>query len=311
MLMNNLKAQPVIISTDPGIDDAVAISLALFSNDIDVKLICPIAGNVSLEKTTHNTQKLLTFFNKEIPIVPGSPSPLLRQKQNASNVHGESGMDGFDFPIPKITPDVPRTAVQAMHETVSNSTVPVTLMGLGPLTDIALYLHLYPQDSKNIHEIVLMGGALGRGNLGVLSEFNFGVDPEAAKIVFNSNISIRIVPMEIGRQAKIMPATSEKIKNLGKTGKMFYSLFSHYRGGSFDKGLNMYDVLALGLILKPEIFEMKSTYVAIETQGAFTAGASLIDLKGYLGENSNAEVAINVDTKQFEDWFTKMISKTI
>ena len=88
---------------------------------------------------------------------------------------------------------------------------------------------------------------------------------------------------------------------------MFYSLFSHYRGGSFDKGLNMYDVLALGLILKPEIFEMKSTYVAIETQGAFTAGASLIDLKGYLGENSNAEVAINVDTKQFEDWFTKMI----
>ncbi|MDD9324198.1 ribonucleoside hydrolase RihC [Pediococcus acidilactici] len=311
MAINSLPTRPVIISTDPGIDDAVAISLALFSDDIDVKLICPIAGNVDLKKTTYNVQRLLTFLEKEVPVVPGSSSPLLRVSKDASNVHGESGMDGFNFPNPTITPVVTKTAVQAMHETVLTSSTPVTLVGIGPLTDIALYLHLYPQDKERIHEIVLMGGALGRGNFGVLSEFNFGVDPEAAKIVFNSNISIRMAPMEIGRQAKIMPNTSEKIKSLGKIGEMFYSLFAHYRGGSFSKGLNMYDVLALGLILKPEMFEIEPTYVSIETQGTLTGGASLIDLKGYLGKESNAKVATEVDAEQFEKWFTEMVAKTI
>ena len=203
------------------------------------------------------------------------------------------------------------TASAAMHSVVNDSTQPVTLIGIGPLTDIALFIHEYPDDLANIEEVVLMGGSLGRGNFGVLSEFNFATDPEAAKIVFTSGLKIRVAPMEVGRQAKIMPNISEKIKSLGKVGDMFYKLFSKYRGGSFNKGLNMYDALAVALVLRPDLFEEVETHIEIETTGRYTAGASLIDLKGYLDLPNNATVAVNVDAEGFEKWFVEEIAKTI
>lgn len=309
--MNAVSKRPVIISTDPGIDDAVAIAIATSSEKLDVKLICPIAGNVSLEKTTLNTQKILTFFGKSIPIVPGSVKPLLRPLHDASGVHGKTGMDGYPFPEPSLFPENNITAAQSMHKVVTESNEKTTIIGIGPLTDIALFIHQYPNDLDKIENLVLMGGSLGRGNFGVLSEFNFGNDPEAAKMVFQSGLKIKVAPMEVGRQAKITPTTSEKIKSFGKVGDMFYQLFSKYRGGSFKIGLNMYDALAVALILAPEIFDITDTHISIETQGTLTSGASLIDLKGYLNQADNAKVAISVDTKAFEAWFVDAIKKTI
>lgn len=310
-MSEELTKSPVIISTDPGIDDAVAIAIATADPQIDVKLICPISGNVSLAKTILNTQKLLTFFGKPIKIVPGSHKPLLRPAKDASGVHGATGMDGYPFPEVNVSVDDKVTATSAMHEVVITNELPVTLIGIGPLTDIALFIHEYPDDLTNIKEVVLMGGSLGRGNFGVLSEFNFATDPEAAKIVFTSGLKIRVAPMEVGRQAKIMPTTSEKIKSLGRVGDMFYKLFSKYRGGSFSKGLNMYDALAVALVLKPDLFERVETHVEIETNGKYTAGASLIDLKGYLDMPNNATVAVNVDTERFEKWFVEEIAQTM
>lgn len=306
-----MNKKPVIISTDPGIDDAVAIALALFSEELDVKLICPIFGNVSLENTKANTEKLLTLYKKEPQVVLGSQQPLLRKSINASNVHGKSGMGGYSFPEPTVFADHSLTAVAAMHKIINQEENKTTLIGIGPLTDIALFIHLYPQDLERIEQIVVMGGSLGRGNYGVLSEFNFAADPEAAKIVFDSGLPIQVAPMEVGRQAKVMPEISEKIKQLGKIGDMFYQLFSKYRGGSFATGLSMYDALAVGLILNPKMFEIVSTRIEIETTSPLTAGASLIDLKGYLKLPANAEVAISVDPKQFEEWFIHSIAKTI
>lgn len=310
-MLKNATSTPVIISTDPGIDDAVAIAIATSDLSLDVKLICPISGNFSLSKTTLNTQKLLTFFDKSIPVVPGSRKPLLRAAKDASGVHGKTGMDGYPFPEVNLPVDNSMTASAAMHSVVNDSTQPVTLIGIGPLTDIALFIHEYPDDLANIEEVVLMGGSLGRGNFGVLSEFNFATDPEAAKIVFTSGLKIRVAPMEVGRQAKIMPNISEKIKSLGKVGDMFYKLFSKYRGGSFNKGLNMYDALAVALVLRPDLFEEVETHIEIETTGRYTAGASLIDLKGYLDLPNNATVAVNVDAEGFEKWFVEEIAKTI
>ena len=244
-----MKRRPVILSTDPGIDDAVALALSLFSEELDVKLICPIFGNVSLSNTIANTEKLLTLFGKAPRIVPGSQHPLLREAINASDIHGDSGLDGYDFPESTIFADESQTAVEAMHELV-NQEEKTILIGIGPLTDIALYLHLYPQDADKLERIVLMGGSLGRGNYGVLSEFNFAADPEAAKIVFNSGVPIQVAPLEVGNQAKIMPEVTKQIKNFGEIGEMIYQLFTKYRSGSFEDGLNMYDALAIALILK-------------------------------------------------------------
>lgn len=302
--------KPIIISTDPGIDDAVAIAIALFNQTTNVKLICPISGNVSIDKTVYNTQRLLTFLNKPTQVVRGSCKPLLHEPKDASDIHGETGMDGFEFPDPTIPVITSVTAAQAMHKVVSQSTKKITIIGIGPLTDIALFLHQYPNDINNIEQLIIMGGALGRGNFGVLSEFNFGTDPEAAKLVFSKDLDIHVVPMEIGRQAKIMPETSRKIKTMGKVGNMFYSLFSKYRGGSLNGGLNMYDALAVALMLSPSIFKEVRTHVTIETCGDLTKGASLFDLKGYLNASDNVSVATNVDTKKFEDWFISAIRQT-
>ncbi|MFQ7235677.1 MAG: nucleoside hydrolase, partial [Enterococcus hulanensis] len=266
-----MKKRPVILSTDPGIDDAVAIALALFSEELEVKLICPIFGNVSLEHTKANTEKLLTLYQKTPRVVLGSSRPLLREAIDASEIHGESGMDGYEFPEATIFADESQTAVEAMHEVV-NEAEKTTLVGIGPLTDIALFIHLYPQDLAKIDRIVVMGGSLGRGNYGVLSEFNFAADPEAAKIVFNSGIPIQVAPLEVGNQAKIMPEITNRLKSMGEIGEMIYQLFSKYRSGSVDAGLNMYDALAIALIVKPKIFELVSTRVEIETTASLTYG---------------------------------------
>lgn len=302
--------KPVIISTDPGIDDAVAIAIALYADALDVQLIVPLAGNVGIEYTEVNTRKLLTFLEKPVRVVRGSVKPLLRATQSAGNVHGLTGMEGYDFPEPTVVSETDTLAATAMHEVVQANREKTTLIGIGPLTDIALYLTQYPDDLAKIEQVVLMGGALGRGNLGVLSEFNFGTDPEAAQIVVNSGLDIVIAPMEVGRQAKVMPETSNEIKTMGKVGDMFYALFSKYRGGSFNTGLNMYDALAMGLVLAPEIFEIETTHLAIETQGSLTAGASLFDLRGYLHREPNVRVATAVNTEKFKEWLVAAIQRT-
>ncbi len=303
--------KPVIISTDPGIDDAVALALALFSEKLDVQLVCPLFGNVGIEYTTTNTEKLINFFKKDTKMVQGSKCPLIKKAIDASDIHGKSGLEGFSFPdIKKSKIDTSCTAVEAMHQVVRRNNAKTTLVAIGPLTDIALFIRQYPDDLVKIEELVLMGGALGRGNYGVLSEFNFASDPDAAKIAFDSGLKIRVAPLEVGDQAKIMPTASNEIKHFGPVGDMFYQLFSKYRSGSFEKGLSMYDALAIGLILEPSMFKEVSTRVEIETSSPLTAGASLIDLNGYLKMEDNAFVAVSVDAEKFETWFVESLRKT-
>ena len=144
--------RPTIISTDPGIDDAVALAIASFSTAIDLKLIATVAGNVSVEKTTLNAQNLVGLFDKKIPIAMGSKKPLLRPIRDASGVHGKTGMDGYDFSSLGTSTLVEKTAVEEMHNVIMNSPEPVTIVGIGPLTDIALLIHLFPEVKENIED---------------------------------------------------------------------------------------------------------------------------------------------------------------
>lgn len=303
-----MMTKQIILDTDPGIDDAVAISMALLSAELDVKLLVATAGNVGVATTFKNIGKLQAFLGTEVPMVKGATRPLLVAPIEAKSVHGVTGMDGYDFPAPDYHNVVNSTAVEAMHDVVSRATDKVTLVGIGPLTNYAMYIRQYPEDLANIDEIVLMGGAIGRGNFGVLSEFNFAADPHAAEIVFGAGVPIRVAPLEVGMQAKVMPATSEKIRPMGKVGDMFYQLFSKYRGGSFKTGLKIYDALAIGMMLKPDMFVFADTHVAIETQGQYTMGASLMDFKGYLHQPNNATIATEVDVEAFEQWFVGTIA---
>jgi len=303
------KKRKIIIDTDPGIDDAVAIAAALFDERLDIKLFTTVAGNVSVDKVTKNLLKLLAFWKKDIPVAIGSDRPLLREAINASDIHGSTGMDGYEFPESKYELLTKNHAVIDMYKVLMESKEKTTIVGIGPLTNIALLLRMYPECVEKVEELIIMGGSLARGNYGVLSEFNIAADPEAAKIVFESKIPLTMVGLDVGEKALILPKEREQIQKMNKTGDMIDHLFSHYRGGSLDTGLKMYDGCAIGYLLAPEMFEVKESYVGIETQGTLTAGATLVDLDGYLGKEANCRVCVDLDEEQFRQWFLEVIGK--
>lgn len=306
-----MTKRPIIIDTDPGIDDAVAIAAALFSEELDLRLITTVAGNVSLEKVTDNALKLLKFFNKNVPVAMGADRPLIKAPIDASNVHGESGMGGYEFEEPSYDLLLKENAVNAMYNVIMSSEEPITLVPIGPLTNIALLLKTYPEVKKNIAEIVMMGGSASRGNAGVMAEFNVYADPEAAKIVFQSELPIVMVGLDVGLKALVYPEDSEQLKEMNKTGNMIYHLFKKYRGGSMKTGLKMYDSCAIAYLLKPEMYEVADTYVGVETNGSLTYGCTVVDLRGYLGMPNNAKVCIDIDPKMFKEWFMESLRQCI
>ncbi len=307
----DMNKRPIIIDTDPGIDDAVAIAIALFSEELDVRLITTVAGNVSLDKVTYNTLRILKFFKKEVPVARGAAEPLILPLLDASNVHGKSGMEGFDFEEPDDHLLLPEHAVNAMYQVIMESKEPITLVPIAPLTNIALLLKLYPEVKGNIREIVLMGGSAGRGNKGVMSEFNIATDPEAAKIVFDSGLPLVMAGLDVGWKALVLPEDSAKLPQLGEVGRMAYCLFQKYRGGSMKTGLKMYDSCAVAYLLKPEMYQMEETYVDVELNGSMTKGCTLVDLKGYLGKPANAKVCMDINQEMFRAWFLESVGRCI
>ena len=304
-----MSKRPIIIDTDPGIDDALASAIALFSEELDVKLITTVAGNVSLENVTLNTLRLLHFFGTDVPVAKGAAEPLIVEFVDASNVHGKTGMEGYDFPEPKQELLLEEHAVNAMRRVIMESPEPVTLVPIATLTNIALLFAMYPEVKTNIREIVMMGGSATRGNKGVMSEFNIATDPEAAQMVFQCGLPIVMAGLDVGLKALVLPEDSEEIKKMNKTGDMAYHLFKRYRGGSFGTGLKMYDSCAIAYLLCPELFEVVETYVGVELHGTMTAGCTVVDLRGYLHKEPNAKVCMDIDGEKFRAWFKEAISK--
>lgn len=304
-----MNKRPIIIDTDPGIDDAVALAIALFSEKVDVKLITTIAGNVNIDVVTNNALKLLTFFNKQVPVAKGATEPLIEVLEEATNVHGVSGMDGYTFEEGDKSLLLEDHAVVAMRKVIMESPEKVTLVPIGPLTNIAILLKMFPEVKENIEEIILMGGSLTRGNKGTMSEFNIANDPEAAKIVFNAGLKVTMVGLDIGWQAEILPENCTAIKGMNQVGEMLYGLFQHYRGGSLQKGLRMYDATAVAYLLNPEIFKVEHTFIDVETNGAMTRGCTVVDLKNYMKREPNAYACTEIDKEAFNAWFVEAISK--
>lgn len=304
-----MKPIPLIIDTDPGIDDAVAIALALFSPEFDVRLITTVAGNVGIDATTVNALKLLAYFGKDVPVAQGAAEPLIRTFEDASDIHGATGMEGFDFPEPRRDLLMDKNAVEAMRDLLMAADEPVTIMPIGPLTNIALLLKTYPQVKDRIARIVLMGGSVTRGNKGVMAEFNIYVDPEAAKIVLASGLDITMATLDAGLGTAIPPERTAELKAMGKVGLMAHDLFQRYRKRSFGIGLKMYDACAVACLLKPDLFSMERAFVDVETSGELTAGCTIVDLKGYLKREPTATVTTSVDAERFCDWFMDGIAR--
>lgn len=294
-----MKPRIVIIDTDPGIDDAAAIAVMLSEPSVDVRLIASVSGNVGIEHTTNNALKLLTFLKNDIPVAKGAAAPLLRDNRFATNAHGQSGMGGFEFPEPKKELLLEENAVLSEYRILKEAGEKVTILTLGPLTNIALLIQTFPEVKEKIEEIIMMGGSTERGNIGIYGEFNVTIDPEAAKIVFRSGIPITMVGLDIGRKARLTAEDLEELEKSGEAGTMISSLFRSYDGGHVEEGVKMYDPSAAMYLMEPELFETKEAFVDVEISSPLTIGATVVDYDGILSETKNAAVCVDVDVECF------------
>src|SRR5699024_6964583 len=298
-----MKRIPIIIDTDPGIDDAAALGLAFYSDELDVKLITTVTGNVDIDNTTSNALKILTFFDEDIPVARGMETPLL--KPALGNVaHGETGMDGYKFPEPTCT-ITENHAVEAMRSLLENSEEKVTIVPLGPLTNIAVLLLMYPQLKNKIERIVLMGGSLSGGNMNGPAEFNIWADPHAAKIVFASGLDIAMIGLDVTLKALIGEEELSKCQN--KSAEMFDSIFHHYRDGDMEHGVVMHDSCTIAYLTNPNMFSMESKHVKVITEGP----ASGMTMEMPAEEEMNLKVAVGIDSEAFQKWFLDTLNKMI
>ncbi|WP_156286112.1 nucleoside hydrolase [Oceanivirga salmonicida] len=294
-----MKKVPIILDTDPGIDDAIALGLALNCENIDIKLITTVAGNVNITHTTRNALDLLSFYEREdIPVAKGTSKPLIIPYEDASEYHGINGLG--DIEIPKSDVNVLENAVYEMRKLILNSKEKITIIAIGPLTNIALLISTFPEVKNNIQEIILMGGALGRGNKEPLIEYNIGADPHAAKIVFNSKLKITMLGLEMGNNAKIDQEDIKHINN--KVSNFFYNLLTKYRGAKDNTVSAIYDATAIAYLNNPNIFDVEYLFVDVEINGLYTNGTTIIDLRKIYNKESNVYVATKIDSKAFKKW---------
>lgn len=270
----------VIIDTDPGIDDALALLLAMRSAELKIEAITPVAGNVPLELTLPNALRMVEIAGRtDIPVAAGPKAPLVRRLVTATYAHGENGLGGAVFPEPKIKP-VSEPAAELIRRVVRQSPGEITLLTIGPLTNIATALNLDPELAGMIRGLVMMGGSLSGGNITPAAEFNIYVDPEAARIVFQSGIPITMVGLDVTRKTSL---TEEHLRTLQgghdpvsqAAATIARNALEHHRERGFLVGPNMHDSLAVAGFIDPSLLKLSEYYVDVETAGELTAGETL------------------------------------
>jgi pyrimidine-specific ribonucleoside hydrolase len=276
----NTSPNRVIIDTDPGVDDALALLLALRSPELKIEAIAPVAGNVPLSLTLPNALRMVEIAGRsDIPVAAGAKAPLFRRLVTATYAHGENGLGGAVFPEPKIKP-VDMSATEIIRQVVRKYPHQVTLITIGPMTNVAAALNADPELAGLVKALVMMGGSLSGGNITPAAEFNVYVDPEAAKIVFQSGIPITMVGLDVTRKTsltdehqRVLQANPDPVSQAAA--KIARNAIDHTRAQGFTVGPNMHDSLAIAAFLDPSILKWKQYYIDVETNGELTAGETL------------------------------------
>ncbi|SPH18356.1 Pyrimidine-specific ribonucleoside hydrolase RihA [Defluviimonas aquaemixtae] len=311
-----MSPRKIIIDTDPGQDDAVAILLALASPELEVLGITCVAGNVPLPLTSKNARIVCELAGRDdVRVFSGCEAPLTRQLVTAEHVHGKTGLDGIDLPDP-VMPLQDAHAVDFLIETLrAEPSGSVTLCPIGPLTNIATAFRHAPDIVGRVAEIVLMGGAYFEvGNVTPAAEFNIYVDPEAADIVFRSGLPIVVMPLDVTHKVLTTRARVEAFRGLGtKVGHSvaswtdFFERFDMAKYGS--EGAPLHDPCTIAYLLKPDLFSGRHINVEIETEGRFTTGMTVADWWRVSGRAANAMFMGDVDAEGFYTLLTERIGR--
>ena len=250
------KRIPLIIDCDPGVDDALALKMAFGSPKLDIRLLCSVAGNVSIRLTTANALFLTKKYGGDIPVARGSASPLSRQATDASGVHGASGIGDYVIPAHDYKLDS-EDGVEAIYEALKAAGEKLTLITLGPLTNIAALLERHPDAASLLGRVYAMIASVdGTGNITEYAEFNACCDPEALAAVVASGAEIVFAPMHLGRVAKLAQQDILEKGRGTEFGEMLEQIFRGYRDDAAGEGyVAMYDANAVEALLRPEQYD--------------------------------------------------------
>ena len=308
--------EKVVLDIDPGIDDALAIILALNSPELDVMGITTVCGNTTIDMVVNNVFRILNFIDRlDIPVYKGAYKPIVNQLIMLNDIHGTDGLGDIDIPTPNIYPK--GNAIEFLLNTAREYPSEVTIIATGPLTNIAIATLLDEDFSSNVKRIISMGGAFsitpyGFGNDTPVAEFNIYTDPEAAKIVYESGAEVYAVGLDVtmNPEACITIEERERIKSEGgRCGILFYEMTKHL--AKDDKTIPLHDPLALSYAIDENILDFKKYRVVVELEGRFTRGQTVADkrewLPEFLREKPNIYVAVNVDGRRFKDLMWKRV----
>lgn len=305
----------IIIDTDPGQDDAVAILLALGSPELDLLGVTCVAGNVPLALTARNARVTLEVAGASVPVFAGCDRPMARPLLTAEHVHGQTGLDGASLPEPRL-PLQPQHAVDFLIDTLRREPAgSVTLCPLGPLTNIATALRRAPDIAARIRQIVLMGGAYFEvGNITPAAEFNIYVDPEAAEIVLKSGVDVVMVPLDVTHRVLTTRARVAAIRAIGSRVATtvadwlaFFERFDEAKYGS--DGAPLHDPCVIAYLLRPDLFSGRRINVEIETQSPLTRGMTVADWWRVTDRAPNATFLGGVDADGFYALLTERLAR--
>lgn len=295
---------PLIIDCDPGVDDAIALLLALAAPELKLLGIVTVAGNVPLAVTSANARRICELAQRQdIPVFEGCPRPMLQRLATAEAVHGESGLIGVDLPAPTLLAQ-PQHGVTWMIETLLAVSQPIVIATLGPMTNLAMAIVQAPQITPKIQRVVMMGGAITHGNVTPSAEFNLYSDPHAAHIVFTSGIPLTWISLDVTHQAIATAARCQMLRAIGAPiGSVVADLLSAY--GEYDRqrhgfaGAPLHDPCVIAYLLQPALFTKCDRYVEIELVSPSSIGRTIVDWWQTTGKPVNTQVVTTIDADGF------------
>jgi len=301
----------IIIDCDPGIDDALAIFMALASDELEVLGITTVAGNVGVAQVSANALSLVSLCGRKIPVCRGAAKPLIHTRREATRVHGANGLGDLRLPEPDFEEDS-RLAIDFIRETLEVNKNNLDIVAIGPLTNIAGVLLAFPESARNIRSIVLMGGALGFGNVTPVAEFNIFTDPHAAAVVFRSGVRIKLYPLDVTNKATIGEKRMTELRSMGgEISRLCHRMLASYADFHRGRGLAeiaLHDPFAMACVIDENLASYKEYHVDVETSGGLTRGKTIADVNGVTGNKANAEVAVDLDKEGFVSLLFKLLA---
>ena len=294
------KKIDIIIDTDPGVDDAIALLYAFKSECFNIKLISSAGGNGPIENITSNAIHITELFNEEIPVVEGSPTPLVRPAKYATRAQGKNGLGDYTYNKKKLKHHpIEGEACDVIYQTLKSSKTKTSIISIGPMTNLAKMIQKYPDCKKYIKQIIFESGTKEKIYGKPYKSFNVGYDPEAAEVVFKSGIKLVMVPMELGHFAYLDHNDIKRFKKANKIGKIYAKMFKGYHDYHVGKlGAAVHDVCTIYYLTHPEYIKTEKAFIEIKYYKTNTDDYGYVDID--FNKKPNATVCVDLDINMFK-----------